>query len=89
MKKHLNIQISGKVQKVGFRFYSMQAAYKYNLKGYSKNMMDGSVLIEAEGEEEDLNGYLLWCKNGPPGSKVTDVKVEEGDIIGFTEFEIR
>ena len=89
MKKHMKIYITGKVQKVGFRFYAMQAAYRYGVLGFAKNQLDGSVYLEVEGKAKAIHDFIEWCKNGPPGSVVSDVKLEEGEIKDYTEFEIR
>jgi len=58
MMKHYNIWISGKVQRVGFRFTAMQTAYRYGIVGFIQNMKDGSVYIEAEGEEGPMKCFF-------------------------------
>jgi len=50
MKKHVNITVKGRVQGVGFRYSAMEAAEELGIKGFVRNMPDGSVYIEAEGE---------------------------------------
>ncbi len=51
MKRHLDIHISGKVQRVFFRKNAAAQARKLGLTGFVKNEDDGSVYIETEGEE--------------------------------------
>lgn len=75
--KRVNIQIFGRVQGVGFRFFTMQRAKGLNIVGWVTNRSDGSVEIEAQGAEEDINKFIQWCKEGPPSSKVEDIKVKE------------
>lgn len=89
MKKHLKINVNGKVKKVGFRFCTMQAAYKHGIFGFVRNKSNGSVYIEAEGEEEALEHFLEWCKTGPIGANVSSVETEEGEVQNFTSFEIK
>lgn len=87
--KHLNIKISGQVQRVGFRYSTLAEAEKLNITGFAQNLADGSVYIEAEGEDQNLERFVIWCKKGPPFSNVTDVKVEEGKLKGFSDFTVR
>jgi acylphosphatase len=89
MKKRLNLIITGRVQRVGYRFQAMEKAYKFRITGYIINRDDESVYIEAEGEEEDLDRYLDWCRSGPLGCRVDNIKSEEGEIKGYSTFEIR
>ncbi len=60
--KHLNIKIHGQVQGVFFRDSAKQAADKLGIKGFAKNEADGTVYIEAEGEEAGLGKFLEWCR---------------------------
>ena len=86
--KHYNISISGRVQRVGFRFSAMQAAYRHGVSGFVRNMKDDSVYIEAEGEEDAINLFLQWCRKGPPGARVDTAKISEGEMKNFKKFDI-
>ncbi len=86
--KHYNITISGHIQKIGFRFSAMHSAYRYGVHGFVKNMNDGKVYIEAEGEDSDLDDFLQWCHRGPLGSKVDSVEAIEGEMKNFLSFDI-
>lgn len=59
------------------------------LKGFVKNMPDGSVYIEAEGDEDALEEFLEWCKRGPESAKVDRVEVSNGTPQNFQEFRIK
>ncbi|NQV03189.1 MAG: acylphosphatase [Bacteroidia bacterium] len=87
--KHLNIIVKGKVQRVGFRFCTMEAAYKYGVFGVVMNKDDDSIYIEAEGEEEAVENFLQWCNSGPIGAKVEEVEFTEGPVKAYTSFEIK
>lgn len=80
--------VSGRVQRVGYRFSCMEEAYKCNIYGFVRNSSDGSVYIEAEGIEEDLKEFISWCRKGPVWARVTDVKIDEGKMMNFISFEI-
>ena len=88
MKKHINLTIRGRVHGVGFRFSCMEAAYKYNIYGYVKNRSDGSVYVEAEGNEDVLEEFKDWCKKGPVWARVRDVEISEGELKNYNSFEI-
>lgn len=88
MIKHYRIHVIGTVQGVWFRKYTQEAALRYNLSGLVKNEKDGSVYVEVEGEEEDLEFFIQWLYTGSPLSKVKEVKWEEGSLQHFTRFDI-
>lgn len=89
MKKHYNITISGRVQGVGFRFSCSEMAHLVNVNGYVTNEKDGAVFIEAEGDETDLLEFISWCRKGPAWAKVTDVKLEEDEMVNYESFKIK
>ena len=57
MKKAVILKISGRVQNVGFRYHTRKKAQEMGISGFVKNQVDGSVYIEAEGEEEVLAAF--------------------------------
>lgn len=89
MSKHLNITITGRVQGVGFRRAARDQARYLGIKGYAKNMSDGSVFIEAEGEDDAMALFVRWCRQGPPFGRVDEVVTETGLWKGFPTFETR
>ncbi|NMB57388.1 acylphosphatase [Candidatus Beckwithbacteria bacterium] len=88
MKKHLNITITGRVQGVGFRFFVKSLATKFNLSGFVKNQINGSVYLEIEGDTPNIEEFLVKIKQGPRNAKVQDFKIEEVKIKNFASFEI-
>lgn len=88
MVKHINIKIFGKVQGVFFRTSATEKAENLGLSGFAQNQPDGSVYIEAEGEEKDLDEFLRWCKDGPTMAKVDNVEVKVGPLKNFSDFSI-
>jgi len=89
MLLHKNIRIEGRVQGVGFRYSAFHKAKELNLKGYVKNQPDGSVYVEIEGDEDSINKFILWCYQGPPMAKVTNVYISDGILRYFNSFDIR
>ena len=87
--KHLAIKITGRVQGVFFRASTKDKAEKLAIKGFVRNDRNNSVYIEAEGTEENLKQFIEWCHRGPDRAEVKSVIVEEGNIRGFTMFEVK
>jgi acylphosphatase len=88
MVKNYRIQVIGTVQGVWFRKYTREAALRYNLLGLVKNEQNGSVYIEAQGDEKDLELFIQWLYNGSPMSKVEEVKWKEASLQHFIRFDI-
>lgn len=82
------IHIRGRVQGVGFRWSAVKEARNQDIKGFVKNMPDGSVFIEAEGLRENLKTYLEWCKRGPAFGSVESIDVEIYPPVKYKDFSI-
>jgi len=89
MIKHYNITVTGKVQGVWYRKSTLEKAQQIGIKGFVKNLSNGSVYIEAEGTKEQLKKLLDWCAIGPDFSTVTDVSFEEMPNESFFDFNIK
>jgi acylphosphatase len=88
-KKAYEIKVFGKVQGVGFRYYTQKKAYELNLKGFVQNKPDGSVYIEAEGMEDNIEQFILWCNDGPSWARVSKVQLQEIPASGYQDFQIK
>jgi acylphosphatase len=86
--KTYKLNIQGTVQGVFFRRFLSDTATKLELKGYARNMDDGSIEVIVEGEIDKIREFLKICKNGPPHSQVGDVETQEIKHQGFSEFKI-
>lgn len=89
MIKHYNIKVTGLVQGVFYRVNAQEKAQALGLTGCVNNVVDGSVYIEAEGEESKLKEFVDWCKNGPEKAQVTDIKVEEDLLQNYSDFVVK
>ena len=69
--------LSGRVQGVGFRYFTLDAARRENLRGYVTNRDDGSVEAVAEGEAESLERFERALRRGPSRSRVEQVMIDE------------
>jgi len=68
--------ISGRVQGVGFRFFTEAAAAREGLDGWVRNLPDGCVDIAVEGEADAVERFERDVRHGPPGARISDVQVE-------------
>ncbi|WP_106793376.1 acylphosphatase [Aquimarina sp. Aq78] len=88
MQKHYNITIKRKVQGVWYRKNTQEKAKTLKIKGHVKNLPNGNVYIEAEGDKNQLSQLLEWCAIGPEFAKVDTVSFEESDLQFFKSFDI-
>ncbi len=86
---HYSIHIRGRVQGVWFRSSAAKKARELNLKGFIRHNHYDSLQIEVEGQKEDLEAFIDWCKEGPPLAKVEDLTVEPGALQGYKGFVIQ
>lgn len=84
-----NIIVKGKVQGVFYRATTRGKAIEFNLTGWCMNLPNGDVQIHAEGERENLNSLLMWCKVGPPRAIVDSIDFEEVEFQAYSEFNIK
>ena len=82
------IHITGHVQGVGFRWSAANEARNRNIKGYVKNLSDGSVYLEAEGSLIQLNIFVDWCKKGPAFGSVESVTIDTSPPVNYLDFRI-
>jgi len=88
--KHISLKIFGKVQGVFFRVETKEHADRLGITGWVKNESDGTVMIEAEGDQEGLQKLLAWCKIGTRGSTVSKVEHEWSENLkNYQFFEIK
>jgi tRNA pseudouridine55 synthase len=83
-------KIYGKVQGVGYRYFTEKIAKNLNILGYVKNLEDGTVEVVAQGKEEDLQKFIEQLKIGPFLAKVEKIDIifkKPTDI--YLYFEIR
>ena len=69
--------ISGRVQGVGFRYFTEAAAAREGLHGWVRNLPDGRVEIDVEGEADAVERFERNVRHGPPGARVQNVYVDD------------
>ena len=83
-----SVNIQGKVQQVGFRYYVYRLACELGVNGFVTNQSDGSVLVEAECDEHLMEVFIEHCKKGSPHSKVSNCHCNKIEVKNFKEFKI-
>jgi len=83
--KRYRVTVSGRVQGVGFRFFTRDAARRLGLSGWVMNLADGGVELEVEGKQSGIDKLIEELRQGPPLSRVTDVDVQELAATGSNE----
>jgi acylphosphatase len=82
--------VSGRVQGVGFRQFVSRAARIEGLHGWVRNLPDGRVEIQAEGDREALDRFERHVRQGPPAAHVDDLDSTDIGATGHdTGFSIR
>ncbi len=89
MIKKANILVSGRVQGVFYRSSTRDKALELGIKGWVMNKPDGSVYIEAEADESNLDHFIEWCKKGPMMARVDNIDIRHQSPEGFPGFEVR
>jgi len=89
MVKHYNIRIYGQVQGVFFRDFAKEKADSLGILGFVQNEPDGAVYIEAEGEENKLDEFINFVKQGPSIAKINRIEITEDQVKNYNGFEIR
>lgn len=80
----------GKVQGVFFRANTEGRARELGLKGWVRNLPDGSVESVFEGPREAVRKAIEWCKSSQLHARVTDADIDWEDYRGeFSSFEVR
>ncbi|KAI5224702.1 hypothetical protein E4T41_05567, partial [Aureobasidium subglaciale] len=80
----ISFKVEGEVQGVNFRSFTVKQAKSLGISGHVKNVSDGSVTGEAQGDSSALNKFQQHLNRGPPAASVTkldvnDIKTKEGE----------
>ncbi|MFH0990239.1 MAG: acylphosphatase [bacterium] len=85
-----HIIVKGLVQGVGYRYFVYRYAISYKLLGFVRNLYDGNVEIQVEGERGMIEEFIQRLKVGPRSAHVTDMKIEWRNVEKtFKEFDIK
>ena len=83
------VVISGHVQGVFFRDGMRRQAIRRGVGGWVRNCPDGTVQAHLEGAPDAVAALVLWCRSGPRGAEVEDLRVTEDTPTGLGHFDVR
>ena len=90
MKVQYELTISGRVQGVGYRYFAAQKANEMGITGWVKNAIDGSVIVVAQGIEEEIETFIDYLYIGPTRSRVDQIsKVKFNTLSDFNTFSVK
>ena len=81
-RARVHLAVSGLVQGVAFRASAVEEARRLGVRGWVRNLPDGRVEAEAEGERAAVEAFAAWCRRGPPAARVTGVEATWGPWLG-------
>ncbi len=87
--QRISIKVYGRVQGIGFRHDVQFKARQLGVRGFVKNMPDGSVYVEAEAGEKALNDFVLWLRDGSRIARVENLETEVIPVQNSSGFDIR
>lgn len=88
--KARRIVVWGRVQGVGFRWSTMEAARRIGCEGWVRNRPDGTVEAHIQGPEPEVSAMERWLAAGPGGARVEGVRAADAEIDhGVSGFDIR
>lgn len=79
---------SGIVQGVGFRAHFYRTALRYGIKGWVRNIEDGSVEAMLQGSEDKVKGCIDEIRSNPGRAVISEVRVETVDMEEYTDFMV-
>lgn len=83
------ILVSGRVQGVGYRAFAHRVATQRGLVGGVRNLDDGRVELDIEGDRAVIEALIGELKVGPPAARVSKVNVEWSTASGrFSDFAV-
>lgn len=80
--------VKGRVQGVGFRYFTAHEANKIGVEGYAKNLNNGDVEVLATGNKEKVQSLIQWLNRGPHTSTVNALKVVEVEYRNYKGFDM-
>jgi acylphosphatase len=90
MRAARRLVIGGRVQGVGFRYFTQDIALREGVTGWVRNRADGCVEVHIEGEAETITRVERLLRQGPPSARVEDVHVEIEPPTGqYSDFVIK
>ena len=89
MMKKIEIKVSGRVQGVGFRYFTLSCAQEFSIQGNVRNTSTGKVKVIAVGSEDNMEFFLQKINRGPRMAIVEKMEINELSAVkDFSDFRI-
>ena len=87
----MRVVVRGRVQGVGFRFFTQRQASRLGVRGWVRNRADGSVEAQLEGDAPAVDALLASLRKGPSHASVShlELRESESESEALDAFEIR
>ncbi len=86
----LRILIEGRLQAMNFRFNAQKQANRLGLVGFVRNLSDGRLEIEVQGEEKKVEKMLYWCQDEPHGHQIKNILFRYDEPLNrYSDFTVR
>lgn len=88
-RTRVRVRARGRVQGVFFRAEAHARAESLGVAGWIGNLPDGNLEAVFEGDEEQVESMVAWCRRGPAGARVDELEVERERPVGEAGFRVR
>ncbi len=89
-RRRVHVWVNGRVQGVYFRDATRDAAIRYGVAGWVRNLPDGRVEAVFEGEHSAVEKVVGFCRKGPNKARVDGIEVVDEEFgEEFQDFQIR
>ena len=89
MSPALRYTIRGRVQGVGYRYFTQRIALRLGVRGWVRNLRNGDVEVHAEADNTTLADFRRELERGPSSSTVDEVTEAQAVADNYSSFEIR
>lgn len=88
--KQARILIEGRLQGMQFRLQTQKQAQRLSLVGFIRNLSDGRIEIEVQGNEDNIEKLLKWCQEEPHSSQIRSIMYRlDEPAKHYTDFSVR
>ena len=87
----IEFKVEGRVQGVGFRYFTLRAAKALQIRGWVRNMPDGSVMVLAAADASRMAAFRERLRVGPPHgwvNQLSETPLPAAAGQGFLDFNI-
>jgi acylphosphatase len=88
-ERAVHVVLSGCVQGVGFRWWTVQEASTLKLRGWVRNRRDDTLEAVFAGDAQDVGLMLEKCRAGPIMARVDEIRISDSDLPDTQDFTHR